>query len=134
MWAACSRVSARTASLRVHALAFAAFSTTIYPHTSARPVYLNTLPQPAMLRRIKCWNALQIHAPPLLPRIPRSFIDSKEWDEQLYTLHADEKRIAGLDKVDSVRIMAPTPLKIHPEFRWELRFDPESMVRFAGNP
>jgi len=59
-----------------------------------------------MLRRIKWWNALHINALPLLPRIPRSFIESDDWDEQLYTLHADRRRITGMDNIDSVRVMA----------------------------
>ena len=41
-----------------------------------------------------------------MPKIPRTFIDSEEWEDQLTTLHADRKRMAGMDHLDCTRIMA----------------------------
>jgi hypothetical protein len=67
-----------------------------------------------MLRRRR-WHDWLItrRVPPVLPKVPRSFLKSKQWDDQLYTLKQDYKRICGLGDLDVVRINARYASNMH---------------------
>jgi len=67
-----------------------------------------------MLRRRR-WHKWLItrRIPAVLPKIPRSFLKSRQWDDQMYTLKQDYKRICGLGDLDVVSINARYASNMH---------------------
>ena len=57
------------------------------------------------VRRRQWWQNLGLDTmPAVLPKVPRKFIQSSHWDDQLCVMRADYKRMSGLRHIDVVQL------------------------------
>lgn len=57
------------------------------------------------VRRRRWWQSLGLdRMPALLPRVPRKFLKSAHWDDQLCVMRADYRRMSGLAHIDVVEL------------------------------